>query len=289
MLAAERGAADNTIEAYRRDLDDFTGWLAAQGEHPATADSHQIRAYLHSLDAAGLSPATAARRLAAIRQFYRFLYADGWRGDDPSTMIDGPKQARSLPKVLSEDQVEALLAAARDHPGPEGKRLVVLLELLYATGMRVSELVGLPFPPLRPGERFLTVLGKGSKERLVPLNDTAIDALLDYLAVRERFLGRAKSSAWLFPSRGRSGHLTRARFGQLLKQLAVEAGIEPAKVSPHVLRHAFASHLLAHGADLRSLQQLLGHADISTTQIYTHVLDARLRDLVTKHHPLSDS
>ncbi len=288
MLAGERGAADNTLAAYRRDLDDFTGWLARRGAGLVDADGTHIQGYLKSLYGAGMARATVARRLSTLRQMFRFLYAEGLRDDDPSGAIDGPRRARTLPKVLSEDEVASLLAAARGGGGPKDVRLVCLLEMLYAAGLRVSELIGLRYPPRQGDQRLLLIRGKGAKERLVPLGPPALAALDDYLAVRPMFLPAARPSPWLFPSRGGSGHLTRHRFGQLLKGLAITAGIPPGKVSPHVLRHAFASHLLAHGADLRTLQQMLGHADISTTQIYTHVLEQRLKTLVQTRHPLAD-
>jgi len=287
MLAAERGAADNTLAAYRRDLEAFAGWLARRGAALLDADEAHIQGYLKSLHGAGMARTTVARRLSALRQMFRFLYSEGLRDDDPSGAIDGPGRGRTLPKVLSEDEVAGLLAAARGVAGPKGLRLVCLLELLYAAGLRVSELIGLPFPPRHGDRRLLLVRGKGAKERLVPLGPPALAALDDYLAIRDGFLPAARPSPWLFPSRGGSGHLTRHRFGQLLKDLAIAAGIPPGKVSPHVLRHAFASHLLAHGADLRSVQAMLGHSDITTTQIYTHVLDERLRQLLHTHHPLA--
>ena len=286
MLAAERGAADNTLAAYRRDLEDFADWLARRGAGLVDSNEAHIQGYLKSLHRAGMARATVARRLSTLRQMFRFLYAEGLRDDDPSGAIDGPGRDRTLPKVLSEDEVAGLLAAARDITGPKGVRLVCLLELLYAAGLRVSELIGLPYPPRQGNQRLLLVRGKGAQERLVPLGRPALAALAGYLARRGAFLPAARP--WLFPSRGGSGHLTRHRFGQLLKELAIAAGIPPKKVSPHVLRHAFASHLLAHGADLRSVQQMLGHADISTTQIYTHVLEQRLKTLVQTRHPLAD-
>jgi integrase/recombinase XerD len=295
MLAAERGAARNTIDAYRRDLADFAAFLVPRRREPEAADVRVIGDYFAHLAAAGMAPRTAARRLSALRQFFRFLYADGRRDDDPCVAVDGPRQGRSLPKYLSEEEVERLLAAARSRPGAEGRRLSALLEILYATGLRVSELVGLPLSAVARDAQVLVVRGKGGKERMVPLGDPARQALDAYREVRERFLpgrraaGRdgGKAARWLFPSRGAEGHLTRHRFAQMLKELAAETGIERRRVSPHVLRHSFASHLLAHGADLRSLQQMLGHADISTTQIYTHVLDERLKALVDKAHPLA--
>lgn len=290
MLVAERGASANTVESYWRDLADCAGFLAGrdtQARHLLdTADSARLRAYLKHLEARGMAPSTAARRLSALRQFYRFLYGEGLRVDDPSSVLDSPRQGRSLPKVLGEEEVDRLLAAAAARPGSEGARLNALVELCYATGMRVSELVGLPFAAVARDPRVLIVRGKGDKERMVPLGESARRAVRTYLDVRARYLPASGQSPWLFPGRGRS-HLTRHRFAQLLKELAVEAGIEPRRVSPHVLRHAFASHLLHHGADLRAVQQMLGHADISTTQIYTHVLDERLRRLVAGYHPLA--
>lgn len=289
MLSAERGLARNSLLAYETDLRDFAAFLATNGESPGRATSDSLRAYLRGIATAGHKPATAARRVSALRQFFRFLVQDGVRTDDPSAMLDAPKRGRPLPKLLSEDEVDRLLGAARrlrDDPA-EAARLTALLELLYATGMRVSELVGLRWPAFGDDPRFLVIRGKGNKERLVPLSEPARQAIEDYGGWRSSFIAAKQDSPWLFPSRGESGHLTRQRFGQLLKDLAVAAGIEPAKVSPHVLRHAFASHLLARGADLRAVQKMLGHADISTTQIYTHVLEARKQALVRQHHPLA--
>jgi len=286
MLAAERGAAANTLDSYLRDLSDCARFLGGRQADLERAGSEDLRAYVAALAAAGRSPRTAARRLSALRQFYRFLFTEGLRGDDPATGLDAPRRGRSLPKLLSEAEVDLLLQSARERQGPEGTRLEALLELLYATGLRVSELVCLPLDAVARDPRVLIVRGKGGRERLVPLSEPARAAVADFLGVRERFLAGRKDSRWLFPSRGASGHLTRHRVGQLLKELARESGIDPARVSPHVLRHAFASHLLDHGADLRSVQKMLGHADISTTQIYTHVLDERLKALVRDHHPL---
>ncbi|WP_341704542.1 site-specific tyrosine recombinase XerD [Ferrovibrio sp.] len=288
MLSAERGLAQNSLLAYRTDLADFAGHLTARGEAPERVGIDSLRAYVQGLADAGMKPATAARRISALRQFFRFLAQDGIRTDDPSALLDAPRRARPLPKLLSEAEVDALLTAARgsrDDPA-EAARLTALLEILYATGLRVSELVGLRWPPHGDDARFLVVRGKGGRERLVPLSEPARLAIADYAGWRAAFI-TGKASPWLFPSRGDSGHLTRQRFGQLLKDLALAAGISPAKVSPHVLRHAFASHLLAHGADLRAVQKMLGHADISTTQIYTHVLEARKQALVRQHHPLA--
>lgn len=290
MLSAERGLAKNSLEAYETDLTDFAGFLTARNENAEHIGIDGLRLYVQGLADAGLKPATAARRLSALRQFFRFLLQDGIRRDDPAALLDAPKRARPLPKLLSEDDVDRLLLAARtlrDDPA-EAARLTALLEVLYASGLRVSELVGLRWPPFGDDPRFLVIRGKGGKERLVPLSEPARQAIEDYAGWRAEFI-TGKTSPWLFPSRGESGHLTRQRFGQLLKDLAVAAGIDPAKVSPHVLRHAFASHLLAHGADLRAVQKMLGHADISTTQIYTHVLEARKQALVRQHHPLAKS
>ncbi|MBP5859073.1 site-specific tyrosine recombinase XerD [Marivibrio halodurans] len=302
MLAAERGAAVNTIAAYRRDLSDYDRFLNGRGERAETASAASISAYLTHLAAEGASSATAARRLSALRQFHHFLLAEGLRNDDPTLTIDAPRRGRTLPKILSEAEVERLIETARagttagGHAGAEALRLHCLLELLYATGLRVSELVDLPRGALRREEPFLIVRGKGGKERLVPLSEPARAALSAYADARARFLPGgakgggttgAKESPYLFPSRSKEGHLTRQRFGTMLKALALEAGLDPKRVSPHVLRHAFASHLLANGADLRAVQKLLGHADISTTQIYTHVLDERLKRLVTEKHPLA--
>ncbi len=292
MLAAERGAADNTLAAYRRDLDDFLRFTAGGGvgdidDTALTATTEKIREFMSHLSDSGLAASTASRRLSALRQFFGFLFIEGIRTDDPTAVIDSPRRARALPKVLTEEEVDRLLAAARVIDGPDGLRLTSMLELLYATGLRVSELVTLPLSAALRDPSVLIVRGKGGRERMVPLTDVARSALRDYCAVRATFLKRGKDSPWLFPSTGKDGHLSRQRFGQMLKALAVESGIEPRKVSPHVMRHAFASHLLAHGADLRSVQQMLGHADISTTQIYTHVLDERLRSLVRDKHPLS--
>lgn len=287
MLAAERGAARNTLDAYRRDLRDASAFLEGRGRKLEAATPAELQAYMEQLSANGLSARTAARRLSALRQFFRFLLGEGWRDEDPTAQLESPRQGRRLPKVLSEAEVDRLLAAARAKQGPEGVRLVALLELLYATGLRVSELVGLPYSAVAREPEMLLVRGKGGRERLVPIGAAARAALADYKAVRLLFLKRPADERWLFPSRSAGGHLTRHRLAQLLKELAAEAALEPGKVSPHVLRHAFASHLLARGADLRAVQQMLGHADIATTQIYTHVLDERLKSLVRESHPLA--
>jgi integrase/recombinase XerD len=287
MLVAERGISSNTKDAYRCDLKDFASFLSKRGTDLHKARTACIRSFLAGLDKAGMSPRTAARKLSAIRQFHHFLVTEGVRSDDPTASIEAPHQGRSLPKYLSEEEVEKLLDASRSINGADGIRLTALLELLYATGLRVSELVGLPLAAAARDPRFILVRGKGGRERMVPLSEPARAALADYREVRPKYLGRRGESPFLFPSRGREGHLTRQRFAQMLKDLAVRAGLNPAKVSPHVLRHAFATHLLNRGADLRSVQKMLGHADISTTQIYTHVLDERLKNLVGTHHPLA--
>lgn len=286
MMAAERGAAVNTLAAYRRDLEDFAAHARNRGRAASTASTEDLRAYLAGLDASGLSARTQARRLSALRQFHRFLLDEGIRGDDPTAILDYPKLGRPLPKVLTEGEVKRLIDAASARGGFEGTRLVALLELIYGTGLRVSELVGLPLSALKRDAPVLLVRGKGDKERLVPLTKAAIGAVATYRAERDR-QAKLKASPWLFPSRGDSGHLTRQRFAQSLKELAAEVGIDPRRLSPHVLRHAFATHLIDHGADLRSVQQMLGHADIATTQIYTHVAQDRLGRLVSERHPLS--
>jgi integrase/recombinase XerD len=293
MIAAERGASVNTLDAYRRDLADFSADLTVKNQTIAAADSDALRAYLGRLSKRQLAPASVARRLSAIRQLYRFLYSEGRRGDDPAAAIEGPKRGRILPKVLSIREVDGLLAQAKTATQSESKserlraaRMECLLEVLYATGLRVSELVALPDSAARRDQRMLVIRGKGGRERLVPLNDTARRTMKDYLALREE--AKADKSKWLFPSFGESGHLTRQHFARELKALAASAGLKAAQVSPHVLRHAFASHLLQNGADLRVVQTLLGHADISTTQIYTHVLEERLKSLVRDLHPLAE-
>jgi integrase/recombinase XerD len=293
--AAELGAARNTLLAYGRDLKDFAGWLDRRGLDFARAARSDVESYLVACEAEGLSRATRARRLSAVRQLYRFAYDEGWRADNPAIQITGPAKARALPKVLTIEEVERLLAAARAGGRQPIERLrnTCLIELLYATGMRVSELVSLPVSAARGDPRMLLVRGKGGKERMVPLSSPAREALAAWLALRDRAEEAARAEAGgppgrhLFPARGAEGHLTRQAFHGLLKDLAVAAGISPARVTPHVLRHAFATHLLAGGADLRVIQTLLGHADVSTTEIYTHVLDERLRALVLDHHPLA--
>ena len=290
LLIAERGVSPNTLAAYRRDLEDTADFLAGRNASARavldTATTEDLRGYLRHLDKQGMTARTASRRLSALRQFYRFLYSDGLRADDPTSILESPRQGRSLPKILSEDDVGRLLDTVEGYDGAEGARLGALVELCYATGMRVSELVGLPVAAVQRDPEVLIVRGKGNKERMVPLSMPARAAVRAYLEVRDAFLPEGISSPHLFPGRG-GGHLTRQRFFQLLKQLARDAGLDPRKVSPHVLRHAFATHLLHHDADLCSVQQMLGHADISTTQIYTHVLDERMRRLVAEHHPLA--
>lgn len=293
MMAAERGASANTLDAYRRDLVDVAARLGAQGRHLEAAETADLEGVLAGFAADGLAASTAARRLSAIKRFYRFLLSDGVREDNPATPLRAPKQGRALPKVLSEADVDALFDAAARLPGPSGVRTRALMELLYAGGLRVTELVSLPLGAFVRAERCIQITGKGGRERLVPLTDAALEAVAAYKVVRETHLPADKSkggraSRFLFPSRtARGGHLTRERFAQILGELTLAAGLDPAKVSPHVLRHAFATHLLARGADLRSVQILLGHADVSTTQIYTHVLDERLKSLVQSAHPLA--
>src|SRR5215472_5254996 len=287
MLAAERGAAPLTLAAYQNDLSNLAAFLAARHVPVEAADAASLHAFLANATTARLAPRTLARRVSAILQFYKFLLLEGVREDDPTVELDTPRLGRPLPKILSESEIRILIDAARSRPGDEGSRLYCILELLYATGLRISELVTLPLAAARRDPRFLMISGKGGKERIVPLNEPGRHALGEYLVCRERFLPPSRPSPWLFPSRGRSGHLTRQRCGQLLKELALAAGIDPDRLSPHVLRHAFASHLLDHGADLRSVQQMLGHADIATTQIYTHVQTERLRKLVETAHPLA--
>lgn len=286
MQSAERGAAKNTIEAYRRDLLDFAAAMAKRSVPLDKAAKSDIMAHLSRLSASA-SPATQARHLSSIRQFHRFLVSDGVRTDDPSAAIEGPKRTRPLPKTIAESDVGTLIGAAQAKQGPEGVRLWCIVELLYASGLRVSELVSLPLAALSPPRRTILVKGKGGKERLVPLHDQAMAAVEAYLKLRPTFLKPEEKSPWAFPSRGRQGHLTRRRVGQLLETLGIRSGANVRNLSPHRFRHAFASHLLANGADLRSVQTLLGHADISTTQIYTHIDEGRLNTLVNEKHPLA--
>jgi integrase/recombinase XerD len=295
MQAAERGAGENTLSAYRNDLADLAAHLRAGGRGLADATTDDLRGFLKSLAERGFKPSSVARRLSALRQLFRFLYAEGKRADDPAAVLEGPKRGRALPKVLTVAEVDRLLAQARAEAEDAGApaaarlraaRLSCLLETVYATGLRVSELVALPAAAARRDQRMLVVRGKGGKERLVPLNAQAKRAMAEYLALRAAGEGKAPSK-WLFPSFGEHGHLTRQHFARELKALGARCGIAGARLSPHVLRHAFASHLLHNGADLRVVQTLLGHADISTTQIYTHVLEERLKTLVRDLHPLA--
>jgi integrase/recombinase XerD len=292
--AAEAGAAQNTLAAYRRDLEDFLGWCRAEGHAPRQMSAADIEGYLVFCDAAGLARATRARRLSAIKQYFRFAYEERLRADNPALQIAGPGRTKALPQVLSEAQVTRLLAGA----GDVGRTAVVrlrnrcLLELLYATGMRVSELVSLPVAAARGDPQVLLIKGKGGKERIVPLSPDARALLQEWLVARDAAEEAARQeglgpSSFLFPSRSKAGHMTRHRFYLLIKEIAVQAGISPALVSPHKLRHAFATHLLANGADLRAIQTLLGHADVATTEIYTHVLEKRLQELVLRHHPMA--
>ncbi|MDX8349081.1 site-specific tyrosine recombinase XerD [Cognatiyoonia sp. IB215446] len=289
--AAELDAAANTQLAYARDLQDFSGWLDDKALHFTTATRDHIESYLIDCEAEGLAKSTRARRLSAIKQLYRFAFEEGWRADNPAIQIKGPGRAKRLPKTLDIAEVDRLLEAARNSP-KEKLRNTCLMELLYATGMRVTELVSLPVSAARGDPRMLLVRGKGGKERLVPLSPPARVALAAYLSARDDAEEAARkdgkpASPFLFPSRGKSGHLTRHRFFGLIKEFALAGGVSPSKVTPHTLRHAFATHLLAGGADLRSIQTMLGHADVATTEIYTHVLDERLKDLVLEHHPLA--
>jgi integrase/recombinase XerD len=301
MLAAEQGAGPNTLDAYRRDLTDFSGFLAPNGPGFAAVETERLRDYLADLDARGFKSSSVARRLSALRHLFRFLLNERIRSDDPAAILSGPKRGRGLPKVLSISDVDRLLVHAKAQAGaPEASalqqlralRLYCLLEVLYATGLRVSELVALPRSASQRDARMIVVRGKGDKERLVPLNEASRQAMADYLAAIEALKPEKKKNAanskWLFPSFGESGHLTRQHFARDLKELAAAAGLAPRLVSPHVLRHAFASHLLHNGADLRIVQTLLGHTDISTTQIYTHVVEERLKSLVRDLHPLAE-
>jgi len=287
MLAVERGASRHTLAAYARDLDDAARFLRRRAQSLEAATTDDLRAWLGHLDAQGLKSTTIARKLSALRQYCRFLYLERVRPDDPSLHLARPKRARSLPRYLSEAEVSALIGAAEARTGADGLRLMAILELLYATGLRISELVGLPIAALAADRQSLRVQGKGDKERMVPIGGHARAALDRWLAHRAGLELAPARRRWLFPSRGRQGHLTRQRVAQLLRDLALEAGIDPARLSPHVLRHAFASHLLAHGADLRTVQTMLGHADIATTQIYTHLQPERLQEVVATYHPLA--
>lgn len=299
MLAAEQGAGANTLDAYRRDLIDFSDYLSGTGANFTGADTEALRGYLADLDTRGFKSSSVARRLSAMRHLYRFLLNERIRSDDPAAILSGPKRGRGLPKVLSIKDVDRMLTRAKELTETDvspaqrlrALRLYCLLEVLYATGLRVSELVSLPLSAARRDARMIVVRGKGNKERLVPLNDASRRAMADYLAAMEVMQPEKKKAApskWLFPSFGESGHLTRQHFARDLKELAGASGLAPRLVSPHVLRHAFASHLLHNGADLRIVQTLLGHTDISTTQIYTHVVEERLKSLVRDLHPLAE-
>ncbi|WP_332773064.1 site-specific tyrosine recombinase XerD [Phenylobacterium sp.] len=288
MMAVERASARNTLTAYGKDLVDAQAFLGARGRDLAVASAEDIESYFAALSDRGLSPATAARRRAAVRQFYRFVLGEGWRTDDPSRRVEAPKRGRPLPKVLSRAEVDAIIASAGHRDGTQGLRLGCMVELAYASGLRISELTALPLAVLARDPAYLIVKGKGGKERLAPLNAAARAAVKAYLEVRKGFLPKGDAAnPWLFPSRGKGGRLTPRRFAQLLDEAAADAGIDPARVSPHVLRHAFATHLLEGGADLRVVQKLLGHADIATTQIYTHVAGDRLAEVVATKHPLA--
>jgi integrase/recombinase XerD len=292
MIGVERGAARNTLDAYRRDLTDFAEFLAGRGVEARAADHKDIEAFAQDLSVRGLSSTTIARRRAALRQFYQFGVREGWRPDDPTRRWDGPKRARTLPKTAEVTDIDALLKAAASLKGWKAVRATCLIELVYGCGLRVSELVGLPMrAAAKPETAAMHVKGKGGKERLVPLGSHARQALDAWLDVRANSLPKGAQKGevdrFLFPAKGKAGHYGRREFARLLDGLAIEAGLDPKKMSPHVLRHAFATHLVEGGADLRSVQVMLGHADIATTQIYTHVADARLTELVTRNHPLA--
>ena len=294
MMSAERGAAKNTLTSYQRDLEFYGEHLASMGSSFSHAITQHVEKHLQNLNAKGMSASTQARHLSSIRQFHKFLFAEGIRTDDPCATIDSPKLGRPLPKIMSIEEVDHLIGLAEEEAksdkGTPAKRLraarlYVLIEMLYATGLRVSELVSLPRTAANASGRFLTIVGKGNKERIVPLSDKGKDAIALYMS-HLKAEGKNEESKYLFPAKSATGHYARQVFARDLKELALRAGLDAAKISPHVMRHAFASHLLQNGADLRSVQQLLGHADISTTQIYTHVLDERLKQLVEEHHPL---
>lgn len=300
LQSAEKGASPNTLDAYRRDIEDLSSFLHQKKRLLDQASADDLRIFVAELADRDLAATTVARKISAIRQFFRFLYADGFRNDDPATLLQAPRRNRSLPKILSVEEVDRLIEAARFNASLEGPtpkrqiramRLYVLLEVLYATGLRVTELVSLPASAAHQDGQFISVIGKGDKERLVPLSDRAKQSMRDYrgmLLTTSTKQGSTDQAAWLFPSFGKSGHYTRQAFARELKSLADDVGLDKDIVSPHVLRHAFASHLLQNGANLRAVQKLLGHSDISTTQIYTHILDERLIELVEQHHPLSE-
>lgn len=294
MMSAERGASRNTLDAYRRDITQFSDFLDSRKAAFETCEARDIESYLSDLHKRGIAARSVARKISAIRQLFHFLYSEKIRNDDPTTTLDTPKQPKSLPKMLLAEDVLKLIEAARKNASAEALRLIAMLELLYASGMRVSELVNMKASAVagirasgKAGAQFISVLGKGRKERLVPIHAKAAAALLDYLGVRSNFLKEGESSPWLFPAYRKGKPISRQFFATQLKDLAISAGIDPEKVSPHVLRHSFASHLLEGGADLRVIQELLGHADISTTQIYTHVQQEKLKKLVEENHPLA--
>ena len=301
MLTTERGAALNTRQAYWRDLADVSLYLRKERNTDVDkATTEDLKAYLKDLsekthtkgtNTGKIAVRTVARRLSAMRQFYRYAISENARQDDPTSTIESPKQGRTLPKTLSEAEVTQLIKTAAEPGTPESTRLVCLLEMIYATGLRVSELVGLPLSAIGEGNQFVMVAGKAGRERMVPLSEPAQRAVENYMNIRKQFIGsenRANQEQWVFPSRtSDSGHLTRQRFAQLLKDLAKAADVDESRVSPHILRHAFATHLLSNGADLRSVQKMLGHADIATTQIYTHIVGDKLKDTVEDKHPLS--
>jgi integrase/recombinase XerD len=293
MMSVERGAARNTLDAYRRDILAFAEDCRRAGTNLKGAAREHVRAHLAGLSGAALKPSSQARKLSALRRFYAFLFAEGIKRDDPCGAVEAPRLTRPLPKILSAEEALKLVEAAREHAAdePDAARLLCIVEMLYASGLRVTELVALPLAAVRGKERFMHIRGKGGRERLAPIGAAAREALDRYLSVREEFLPRGKpalaAARYLFPSRGIEGHLTRRRCHQMLKTLAVKAGIDPERLSPHVLRHAFATHLVEGGADLRSVQTLLGHADIATTQIYTHVARDRLKRTVETAHPLA--
>ncbi len=294
MMAAERGSSANTISAYQRDLDDFLAFCAGKKETPASITTAKIEQFIMGLSASGLSAQTVARKISALRQFFAFIYQEKIRNDNPATSLESPRMGKRLPKTLTMDDVMALIKAAKDDDSPKGLRLQAMLELMYGAGLRVSELVSLPLAALQVREgsfsvevEFLIVRGKGNKERLVPMNHHTREALSHYLAVRKMFLENDGGSLYVFPYHRSDGYVTRQQFGVMLKELAVLAHIDPEKISPHTLRHSFASHLLEGGADLRVIQELLGHTDIATTQIYTHVVGEKLKKLVTEKHPLA--
>lgn len=284
MLTAERGASKNTMSAYRADIASFFNFIKKEETAVSRKDVQEYLGHLHSRKAAAR---TQARRLSSLREYFKFLYSEKIRPDIPTDAVESPKIEKSLPKYLSEAEIVAIIGTIKGMERENKARLIALVELDYATGMRVSELVTLPLSAFNPKQDYLVVKGKGEKERVIPINDAAKKALMEYLQVRDLHLKGGRESRWMFPSFSRSGHLTRDGFYKMMKEIAVKAGINPAKVSPHVLRHSFASHLIAHDANLLSVQQMLGHSDVKTTEIYTHIMDDRLVDLVTRAHPLS--